>query len=95
MKRRGTRLTYDLYERELKAAIATGTPEDVCRAARGLTQHCFTRRSLGEWIIDTAPEWMLSLASSRYRALAPGKNVPASSEQMLLKEQVPAKVSAK
>jgi hypothetical protein len=90
MKCRVTRLTYDFYERELRAAIASGTPEDVCRAARGLTQHCFSRRSLAEWFIDTAPEWTLFLVSRSYRKMAPGKDVQASSERTLLNKKASA-----
>jgi hypothetical protein len=89
MRCRVTRLTYEFYECELRAAIDGGTPEDVCRAARGLVRQCFTRRSVREWMIDTAPEWMLLGASSTYRALTPRRDVAPSSNPPLLKEVSP------
>ena len=91
MKCRVSRLTYEFHERELQEAIATGTPEDVCRAARGLIRHCFTRRSLREWMIDSAPEWVLAHASRKYRAMDSPKEVAARSEPTLLTEKVASK----
>ena len=88
MKCKVRRLTYDLYERELKSAIAQGTPEDVCRAARGLVEHCFTRRSFREWMIDTAPDWLLSTASSQYRTIESQADLPLPSESKLLNKKV-------
>jgi len=88
MKCKVRRPVYDLYERELKTAIAEGTPEDVCRAARGLVQHCFTRRSVREWMIDIVPEWMLSSVSSRYRAIETEPDLPVLSESKLLTKKV-------
>jgi hypothetical protein len=88
MKCKVRRPTYDLYERELKSAMAEGTPEDVCRAARGLVQHCFTRRSVREWMIDTVPEWLLSSASSRYRTIKSEPDLPLPSESKLLNKKV-------
>ncbi len=88
MKCRVSRVTYDLYERELRTAIASGTPEDVCRAARGLVGQCFTRRSVREWMIDAVPEWMLSRASSRYRMIESNGALPTGSPTKILTEKV-------
>ena len=87
MKCRVTRHVYDFYERELKESIANGTPEDVCRAARGLVRQCFTRRSVREWIIDTAPEWILSGASSTYRDVI-ARNDPGQASDIKLNVKV-------
>lgn len=88
MKCKVSRLTYEFYERELRAAIASGTPEDVCRAARGLVDQCFTRRSVREWMIDTAPEWLLSSLSSKYRAMNSDRKLPVSPSAKMYPQKV-------
>jgi len=87
MKCRVSRLTYDFYERELRKAIASGTPDDVCQAASDLVRQCFTRRSTREWFIDIAPEWMLSAVSRTYRTM----DSPPSSAPKVLKEKLSPK----
>ena len=84
MKCRVSRPTYDFYERELRKAIASGTTDDVCQAANGLVRQCFTRRSIREWFIDIAPEWMLSALSRTYRTM----DSPPSSASKPLKEKL-------
>lgn len=57
--------TYEFWINHLQEQVNSGSPSEVCSAARALVENCFTRRSFLEWGIDHAPDWIMEKVANR------------------------------